>query len=125
MILHSVSVEISSLKCDDGDWPVYSELRNSNMGGILGGLLAFYILCKPLEWLLLKRFFKNFNTVVILSSAIVFFAILILWYLKRNEPYAFHPSWFVDYFLAAVILPLARIFLNKRKTKKQAQSEVQ
>lgn len=95
------------------------------MGGILGGLLAFYILCKPLEWVLLKRFLKSFNALVMLSSTIVFFAILILWYLKRNEPYAFHPSLFVDYFLAAVILPSARIFLNKRKAKKQVKSEAQ
>jgi hypothetical protein len=94
------------------------------MGGILGGLLAFYILCKPLEWALLKRFFTSFNVIVVFSSAIVFFAILILWYLKRNEPYAFHPSLFVDYFLAAIILPSVRIFFNKRKTKKQSQPSV-
>lgn len=94
------------------------------MGGVLGGLLAFYILCKPLEWALLKRFFTSFNAVVMISSGIVFFAVLILWYLKRNEPYAFHPSLFVDYFLAVVILPLVRIFFNKRKAKKQAQPSV-
>lgn len=94
------------------------------MGGVLGGLLAFYILCKLLEWALLKRFIKNFSSIVITSTVIVFFVILILWYSKRNETYAFHPSLFVDYFLAAVILPSIRILLNKRKAKKQDQSRV-
>ena len=93
------------------------------MGGIIGGMLVFYILCKPLEWVLLKRLFKGFNAIVVISSIVVFCTIFILWYLKRNEPYAFHPSLLVDYFAAALILPVVRIFVNKRKEKKQAQLE--
>ena len=93
------------------------------MGGIIGGMLVFYILCKPLEWLLLKRLFKSFNVIVVIISIVIFSTIFILWYLKRNEPYAFHPSFFVDYFAAAVILPVVRIFINTRKAKKQAQPE--
>ena len=95
------------------------------MGGIVGGILAFYILCKPLEWGLLKRFFNGYSAIVLCSSAIVFFSILILWYFNRSASYAFHPSLFFDYFLAAIILPLVRIFLHKRKAKKLAQMESQ
>lgn len=93
------------------------------MGAILGGMLAFYILCKPIEWALLKRFLNSFNAIVIYSSGIVFLALLTAWYFKRNEPYAFHPSMFVDYFLAAIILPCVRIMLYKRKMKKAISIE--
>lgn len=85
------------------------------MGAVLGGMLAIYLLCKVLEWTLLKRIIKTHSTILFLSSAVVFTAICIAWYIKRSEAYAFNPALLIDYFIAAVILPFIRFFLHKRK----------
>lgn len=87
------------------------------MGAVLGGGLAIYLLCKILEWALLKRFLSNYNIMIFLSSAVIFFTICITWYIKRNEAYAFHSALLIDYFIAALILPFIRSFLRKRKAK--------
>lgn len=88
------------------------------MGAILGGMLVIYLLCKVLEWALLKRILSSHFVMVSLSSLLIFFVIFIAWYVKKDEAYAFHPAMLVDYFLAAVILPFIRSIWHKRKKKK-------
>lgn len=87
------------------------------MGAVLGGMLVIYLLCKAFEWALLKRVLSNYNAMIFLSSALIFSAICIAWYVNRNKAYAFQPAMLVDYFIAALGLPLIRCFWHKRKAK--------
>lgn len=92
------------------------------VGGIIGGLIVFYLLGKAVEWAILKHFVKGYGTMAWISSIAVFCAVFVLWWTQRNEVHAFHPAMFVDYIVAAILLPFARIIWRKRSEAKASRS---
>ena len=92
------------------------------MGAIVGGVIIFYLLGKVVEWAVWTRVFRNFNVTVWASSLSVLLLIFVLWFIQRDKPYALNPAMLIDYTIASFILPLIRMFWNKKKTHKKLKS---
>jgi len=69
-----------------------------------------------LEWAFIKRVIKSYHVMVWLSSSVTLAAIALLWFARRGEAYAFHPAMFIDYTIAAILLPFIRTVWRRRKT---------
>ena len=77
---------------------------------------------KIIEWALIQRVVKSYHAMVWLSSFIVLAVIALLWYVKRGEAYAFHPAMFIDYTIAALLLPIISIVWRRRKKPSKEES---
>lgn len=86
-----------------------------HVGAVIGGMIAFYLIGKLLEWAIIKRVVKSYPAMVWLSSLIALAAIALLWYARREEAFAFHPAMFIDYTIAALLLPVVRTLWRRRK----------
>lgn len=92
------------------------------MGAILGGMLIFYLLGKILEWTFLSRVFSNRAIVIFVSSFLVFLLLCLLWYANRGQLYA-QPGMLIDYFVAAILLPLFRMGWSSLQENRRRNSQ--
>ena len=92
------------------------------VGAVIGGMVAFYLSGKLLEWAVIKRVVKSYPAMVWLSSIVTLAAIALLWYSRRDEAYAFHPAMFIDYTIAAFLLPIIRTVWRRRKKPSDEES---
>lgn len=93
------------------------------MGAIAGGMIGFYLISKAIEWLILKRIVSKYALMVWISPAAIFSAMLVSYTSNPDGFYAFHPAMFIDYFIAAILLPVIRIFWRKRKEAKLSKAD--
>lgn len=96
--------------------------RGARVGAVIGGMVAFYLIGKLLEWAVIKRVVNSYSTMVWLSSIVTLTAIALLWYSSREEAYAFHPAMFIDYTIAAILLPITRTVWRRRKKPNNEES---
>lgn len=87
------------------------------IGGVMGGFLVIYLLCKVIEFALLKRILKNYNAMIFLSSVVIFSTICIAGYIDRNNLHAPGPNLIMICFIAALALPFIRKIVHNRKAK--------
>jgi hypothetical protein len=88
------------------------------MGAIAGGMVVFFLLGKMIEWAILKRVPVSYGIMVWASSLVGLALVFGLWFMRRDAPYAFNPAMFIDYSIAAILLPVLRTFWRKRKEAK-------
>lgn len=91
------------------------------MGAVAGGLVIFYLIGKVIEWIVWKRIIKSYGLMVWVSSISISALVFVLWFLQQGKAYAFHPAMLINYFMAGIILPILRIFWQKRKEAKTSQ----
>jgi hypothetical protein len=93
------------------------------MGAIVGGMIGFYLLSKAIEWIILKRIVSKYALMVWISPVTIFGAMFVSYTSNPDGFYAFHPAMFIDYFIAAILLPIIRIFWRKRKEAKLSKAD--
>ena len=102
-----------------------SDAAANGFGAILGGMLVVYLIGRLLEIILLKRVISSFTTKVFSSAAIVFLGVALLWLSSRGKPYgtsAFNGATLFFFFVAAVLVPLLRSFLHKRRVARRGHA---
>ena len=86
------------------------------MAGVLGTAAALYILCRTLEWLIVKRVVRNYTAMVFVSPLILTALILVLWLINvsRGVPDAERQfAFIINLVIAAIILPFIRLIGTK------------
>jgi hypothetical protein len=101
---------------------LHEAFEGVRVGAVIGGMVAFYLIGKLLEWTFIKRVVRSYSAMVWLSSIVTLAAIALLWYARRDEAYAFHPAMFIDYTIAAILLPIIRIVWRRRKKPNSEES---
>jgi hypothetical protein len=78
-------------------------------GSIIGAMLIIYLICKAIEWVVLKRIGTSQSSMVLTSTSITFLLLAALWVSGLGTPTAKGPSFLLAIFFGAVILAIIRL----------------
>lgn len=96
------------------------------MGEILGSAIAAYLVCKLLEWLVIKRVIRNHSWMVVVSAAVVgmLFILAFRYQVEVRGSYDSNDErLFGSQVIAVVLLPIIRILWRNIRIKKRAEAD--
>jgi len=91
------------------------------MALIFGSMIGSYLICKVIEWIIIKRIIKNYNAMVIISAVIVAILCVLAWRYRMNiqGSYSYDDRTQLGaQVIGSLALPFVRIFWNKRRVAK-------
>lgn len=86
------------------------------IGEVIGASIGIFILGKIIEFILLKRFIRQFSRMAWASSALVFIGLAILVILNPQNPQNPAKVNLVVFFIASIALPPFRIVIKRRRS---------
>ena len=96
------------------------------MGEIIGSMLAAYVICRILEWVILKRVIRNHAWMVVVSAIAVGALFLVAFRYRAEALGSFDSNderLLGAQIIAVILLPIIRILWKKLRPKVESSQE--